>query len=224
MHIGAGKDLRSYKDFTRREKRKGLAQGAGRGVLPHRPPALPAVGPCLYVQPTASALALHEHHVNVFVLFQYVKEHSCVFLVVDVYVGSESPQVVGIRYASHPGVQFLRPVSAVDVDGLADCIAQGLQHVDAEVLQILNHLHRGRVLQLPVACGHQFCQTKVWRQLKPTPCPSRGEWGLITIAICIVVVRIHKVSLQICCSTKSIQTPLPSGGVGGGFCYTIVDR
>ena len=39
---------------------------------------------------------------------------------------------------------------------------------------------------------------------RPTPIPSRGEGGLISIRGCII-------------RRKSVQTPLPSGGAGGGY-------
>ena len=105
----------------------GKEKGSGQehiSLLPHCQPALPAVGARLHMQPAG----LFEDEVYPLVLSQYVKEHFCVFVVVDVNVGSEAAQVVGIRYASHPGVQTFRPVAAVDVDGSADGIAQGLQH------------------------------------------------------------------------------------------------
>ena len=45
---------------------------------------------------------------------------------------------------------------------------------------------------------------------EPTPNPSRGEWGLISIGDSGI-------------SSKSIQAPLPSGGVGGGISISHFD-
>ncbi len=59
---------------------------------------------------------------HILVLSQYVKDHFCVVEVVAMNVGSLSLQVSGIRYAPDSGVQSLRAIPAIDVDGSPDSV------------------------------------------------------------------------------------------------------
>ena len=56
------------------------------------------------MNPSRAVLALDNNAMYVWVFSQNVKEHFCMFFVVDMDVGSKSSQVVGILHASHPGV------------------------------------------------------------------------------------------------------------------------
>ena len=63
----------------------------------------------LHVNPDAAALPL--------------KDHFCIVEVVAMDVGSLSLQVSGIQYAPDSGVQTLRAIAAIDVDGSPDSVS-----------------------------------------------------------------------------------------------------
>ena len=77
----------------------------------------------LHVNPDAAALPLDDGLVDVWILFQYVKDHFCIVEVVAMNVGSLALQVSGIRYAPDSGVQSLRAIPAIDVDGSPDSVS-----------------------------------------------------------------------------------------------------
>ena len=60
-----------------------------------------------------------QHFIHIRILFQNVKDHFCIVEVVAMDVGSLSLQVSGIQYAPDSGVQSLRAIPAIDVDGCA---------------------------------------------------------------------------------------------------------
>ena len=60
---------------------------------------------------------------HILVLSQYVKDHFCIVEVVAMNVGSPSVQVSGIRYAPDSGVQSLRAIPAINVDGSPDSVS-----------------------------------------------------------------------------------------------------
>ena len=61
--------------------------------------------------------------VDVWILFQNVKDHFCIVEVVAMDVGSLALQVSGIQYAPDSGVQTLRAIPAIDVDGSPDSVS-----------------------------------------------------------------------------------------------------
>ena len=71
------------------------------------------------MHPNAPALSFDEHFIDFWVLSQYVKDHFCIVEVVAMDVGSLALQVSGIRYAPDSGVQSLRAIPTIDVDGCA---------------------------------------------------------------------------------------------------------
>ena len=73
----------------------------------------------LHVNPDAPALPFYDGLVHIRILFQYVKDHFCIVEVVAMNVGSLSLQVSGIQYAPDSGVQTLRAIPAIDIDGCA---------------------------------------------------------------------------------------------------------
>ena len=60
---------------------------------------------------------------HILILSQYVKDHFCIVEVVAMDVGSLALQVSGIRYAPDSGVQSLRAIPAIDVDGSPDSVS-----------------------------------------------------------------------------------------------------
>ena len=75
------------------------------------------------MHPSAMPFSLKQHFVYIWILSQYVKDHFCIVEVVAMDVGSPSQQVSGIRYAPDSGVQSLRAIPAIDIDGSPDSVS-----------------------------------------------------------------------------------------------------
>ena len=75
------------------------------------------------MNPDAMSLPFYDGLVDIRVLSQYVKDHFCIVEVVAMNVGSLSLQVSGIRYAPDSGVQSLRAIPAIDIDGSPDSVS-----------------------------------------------------------------------------------------------------
>ena len=75
------------------------------------------------MHPDASALPFYNRLVYIRVLSQYVNDHYCIFEVVAMNVGSLALQVSGIQYAPDSGVQTLRAIPAIDIDGSPDSVS-----------------------------------------------------------------------------------------------------
>ena len=71
------------------------------------------------MHPRAMSFPFDNHLVYIRILSQNVKDHFCIVEVVAMDVGSLSLQVSGIRYAPDSGVQSLRAIPAIDIDGCA---------------------------------------------------------------------------------------------------------
>ena len=75
------------------------------------------------MHPSAMPFSLYEHFVYIWILSQYVKDHFCIVEVVAMDVGSLALQVSGIQYAPDSGVQTLRAIAAIDIDGSPDSVS-----------------------------------------------------------------------------------------------------
>ena len=75
------------------------------------------------MNPDAAALPLDDGLVDIRILSKYVKDHFCIVEVVAMNIGSLALQVSGIRYAPDSGVQSLRAIPAIDIDGSPDSVS-----------------------------------------------------------------------------------------------------